>query len=65
MLAQKCNNDCGFVRPGSVAYRKFGIWSFLLRVLSFFPDGFGGGDKAFLLEFSMPMDGSSGFNAGK
>lgn len=27
-------------------------------------DGFDGADKVFLLEFSMPMDDTSGFNAG-
>jgi hypothetical protein len=26
-------------------------------------DGFDGADKVFLFEFSMPMDGTSGFNA--
>lgn len=26
-------------------------------------DGFDGGDKLFLMEFSMPNDGKSGFNA--
>ncbi|PBP22455.1 hypothetical protein BUE80_DR006663 [Diplocarpon rosae] len=42
--SQKCDNDCGFVRPGGVAYH-----------------GFGGGDKAFLLEIQMPRDGKTGF----
>ncbi|ESZ98134.1 hypothetical protein SBOR_1513 [Sclerotinia borealis F-4128] len=46
MLDEECNNDCGYVRPGSVSYH-----------------GFNGANKVFLLEFSMPTDGTSGFNA--
>ncbi|CAD6442185.1 96f09121-de62-402b-b8d4-8d082bf913ba [Sclerotinia trifoliorum] len=46
MLDEECNNDCGYVRPGSVAYH-----------------GFNGANKVFLLEFSMPIDGTTGFNA--
>lgn len=38
-------DDCGYVRPGTVAYH-----------------GFGGADKVFLFEFSMPHDGDNGFN---
>ncbi|KAF7902776.1 hypothetical protein EAF00_002679 [Botryotinia globosa] len=45
MLDEECNNDCGYVRPGSVAYH-----------------GFNGANKVFLLEFSMPIDGRTGFN---
>ncbi|TGO65514.1 hypothetical protein BCON_0002g00990 [Botryotinia convoluta] len=45
MLDKECNNDCGYVRPGSVAYH-----------------GFNGANKVFLLEFSMPVDGRTGFN---
>lgn len=37
--------DCGFTRPGGVAYH-----------------GFDGADKVFLVEFSMPHDGNTGFN---
>jgi hypothetical protein len=40
------NGDCGFTRPGGVAYH-----------------GFDGADKVFLVEFSMPHDGTAGFNA--
>ncbi|TGO30690.1 hypothetical protein BPAE_0004g01490 [Botrytis paeoniae] len=45
MLDEECNNNCGYVRPGSVAYH-----------------GFNGANKVFLLEFSMPIDGRTGFN---
>ncbi len=39
------NGDCGYYRPGSVAYH-----------------GFSGASKLFLLEFQMPLTGTSGFN---
>ena len=46
MTDKECSgSDCGYVRPGTVAYH-----------------GFDGGDKIFLFEFDMPMDGSGGFN---
>ncbi|KAK7901051.1 target of Sbf [Exophiala xenobiotica] len=39
------NGDCGYYRPGSVAYH-----------------GFSGASKLFLLEFQMPLTGTTGFN---
>ncbi|KAI1479065.1 hypothetical protein K445DRAFT_53731 [Daldinia sp. EC12] len=42
---QKCDESCGAVRPGSVAYK-----------------GFGGANKVFLTEFSMPLSGQTGWN---
>jgi hypothetical protein len=39
------NGDCGYTRPGGVAYH-----------------GFGGANKAFFMEFSMPDDGKTGWN---
>lgn len=46
MTDKECSgDDCGYVRPGTVAYH-----------------GFEGGDKIFLFEFDMPMDGGNGFN---
>lgn len=43
--AQQCG-DCGYVRPGTPAYRGFPT----------------SGDTVFLMEFQMPHDGQSGFN---
>lgn len=42
-----CTSDCGYVRPGTPAYQGFSTSS----------------DVVFLLEFMMPRDSSSGFNA--
>ncbi|KAI0103558.1 putative TOS1-like glycosyl hydrolase-domain-containing protein [Daldinia grandis] len=42
---EKCDESCGAVRPGSVAYK-----------------GFGGANKVFLTEFSMPVSGQTGWN---
>ena len=44
MMDQKCDGDCGYVRPGTgdVAYH-----------------GFDGASKAFFFEFSMPSDGQT------
>lgn len=63
MLSQECKDgSCGFIRPGTVAHRKktliVGRNPSLMQI-----DGFDGADKVFLFEFSMPMDGTSGFNA--
>ena len=64
MLGRECNNDCGFVRPGSVAYRLSPNFCYVfMHTLTVVSDGFDGADKVFLMEFSMPMDGTSGFNA--
>jgi len=63
MLAQECNGDCGYGRPGSVAYRKSQQHS-CGACLTPVTDGFDGADKVdkvFLFEFSMPMDGEAGF----
>ncbi|CZR55288.1 related to TOS1 Target of SBF [Phialocephala subalpina] len=46
MSGRECQNgDCGYTRPGAVAYH-----------------GFDGADKVFMFDFSMPIDGESGFN---
>ncbi|KAH8880072.1 hypothetical protein GQ53DRAFT_788904 [Thozetella sp. PMI_491] len=46
-MDQPCDDSCGFIQPGSVAYK-----------------GFGGADKAFLFEFSMPHEsGATGAQA--
>jgi hypothetical protein len=47
MTGQPCGGDCGFVRPGTPAYKGFPT----------------GSDTVFLVEFTMPRDPSSGFNA--
>lgn len=61
MRAQECGeDDCGYVRPGSVAYREFAN-SVSAPKLTDLTDGFEGADKAFLLEFAMPMDGNTDF----
>jgi hypothetical protein len=47
MTSQPCGADCGFVRPGTPAYKGFST----------------GSDTVFLLEFAMPRDGgAAGFN---
>jgi hypothetical protein len=56
-----CNNDCGFVRPESVAYRKLCLGIQPCLDTDVLLDGFEGADKVFLMEFQMPLDGSTGF----
>lgn len=63
MLGEECNNDCGYVRPGSVSYRELPYQIEIFSITNILVDGFNGADKVFLLEFNMPSDGSTGFNA--
>jgi hypothetical protein len=58
-----CNGDCGTVRDGTVAYRKWIIYRTKSTHANCMPDGFDGASKLFLLEFSMPLSGKTGFNA--
>jgi hypothetical protein len=53
--------DCGFVRPGSVAYRKSQRRN-VRCALTIIAEGFAGDQKAFFFEFQMPDDGTSGSN---
>lgn len=64
MLAEPCgDNDCGYVRLGAVAYRELPRFLLANARTNEFADGFNGADKVFMMEYSMPMDGTSGFNA--
>lgn len=56
-----CDDDCGFVRPDSVAYRKPCLDILPLFNTEILLDGFEGADKIFLMEFQMPMDENTGF----
>lgn len=69
MSGRECQNgDCGYTRPGAVAYRKLSnprtgdLVSNTRTIAENSIDGFGGADKVFMFDFSMPMDGESGFN---
>lgn len=62
---KECSNgDCGYVRPGSRAYRKFSHREVVMGsdILRRYLDGFGGAQKAFLMEFSMPLSGKRGLH---
>lgn len=61
------NGDCGTVRPGTVAYRTgcpfLALLTGRISLADKRPDGFDGPTKMFLVEFSMPLTGKTGFNA--
>jgi hypothetical protein len=56
--------SCGYYQPGSTAYGMRSLKSCQsITSLTDFAEGFGGAEKAFFLEFSMPDDGATeGFN---
>jgi hypothetical protein len=63
MLAESCGaNDCGYVRPGSVAYRESFIFLLNNARTNQIADGIDGAGKVILIEYSMPRDGNAGFN---
>jgi Putative TOS1-like glycosyl hydrolase (DUF2401) len=63
MTSKICSNgDCGYNRPGNVAYRRPPISPSIPPRLTIPADGFDGADKMFLFEFIMPLDGNTGFN---
>lgn len=57
------DGDCGTIRPGNVAYRKFVHPHVRVSSADYTIDGFDGHTKMFLVEFAMPMSGKTGFNA--
>jgi Putative TOS1-like glycosyl hydrolase (DUF2401) len=61
MTDRICNGDCGFARPGSVAYRKLCRGVLPCLDTDAHQDGFEGAHKVFLTEFQMPLDGNTGF----
>lgn len=65
MTDKDCSGDsCGYYRPGSVAKREcFSTFDHGFQSLTLRADGFSGASKVFLFEFSMPSDGTTGFNA--
>lgn len=65
MSDRRCDDGgCGYTRPGGVAYRKTPRIPCAGKIrLKMIADGFSGDRKIFLMEFSMPSTGKTGFNA--